>query len=107
MGEQMNEELVNWFGQPLSRNGEIIFQVVATGLALGLRCNQPIQSSLFLFSKERIAVGSPYPRVPYLQTQPMADQKYLREKIFQKVPEKQNLILLQLATSYIVAFTFR
>ena len=36
----------------------------------------------------------------------MADQKYLREKIFQKVPEKQNLILLQLATIYIVAFTF-
>jgi len=35
----------------------------------------------------------------------MADQKYLREKNFQKVLEKANLILLRLATIYI-AFTF-
>ena len=51
MDEQMNEELVNWLGQPLSRNGDIIFQVVVAGPGLGLRCNQPIQPSLFLFSK--------------------------------------------------------
>lgn len=39
MDEQMNEKVVNWFGQPLSRRGEIMFQVVATGPALGLRRN--------------------------------------------------------------------
>ena len=40
-----------------------------------------------------------------MQIQPMADQKYLREKNFQNVLEKANLILLRLATIYI-AFTF-
>ena len=39
MDEQMDEKVVNCFGQPLSRRGEIMFQVAAAGPALGLRRN--------------------------------------------------------------------